>query len=222
MVGSIKPPKRQYISGIYCQLGDYISPTTNSGEPETTIDKTLVVYAVYWPSPWWRCKTTDHRQDLDPELFAVPHISEMRAVSQRGVVWCVSRGCGFLMRAEIHFLGGISSGDLFKCDKSSCQYSGWGGRVRGFYDWARQLWDDSCVCQYRARLYNIYLRKPPEKASGPGTCSWKRYHHGRLMTYLLYMTAVINKGCGFLLFFCVVIASTPDMESCFACWRFRF
>ena len=28
MVGIIYPPRRQYISGIYCQLGDYILPTT--------------------------------------------------------------------------------------------------------------------------------------------------------------------------------------------------
>ena len=69
--------------------------------------------------------TNDHVQDLDPELFAVPHISEMRAVSQTGGEkgGGVSIGVGFLMRAEIHFWG-IASGDLFKCDKSSCQYSG--------------------------------------------------------------------------------------------------
>ena len=51
-IGSIfDPPEgkdyKWYISGIYCQLGDYMLPTTFLGEPETTIDPTIPTHGFF-------------------------------------------------------------------------------------------------------------------------------------------------------------------------------
>ena len=48
-IGSIfHPPEgkdyKRYISGIYCQLGDYILPTTLLQEPEKSIEKSTAFH----------------------------------------------------------------------------------------------------------------------------------------------------------------------------------
>ena len=129
----------------------------------------------------------------------------------KGVGCVCLGGWVFWMRAEIQFFGGFPLVICLNVISHRCQYSGWGGRVRGFYDWARQSWDDSGSASIeRACLTSIFESNRRRRLEW--TCCSKRYHQGRLMTYLLYVTTVINKCCGFLFVFVL-------LSCCFYSWH---